>query len=180
MTNKILYKVAQKGFNSQNLLNINAYVQQKENQNGSVVLSDIIYIEATKGIKQQNGSGFKYNPENKIIMKFNSYELRVLCYALRTLHSKKKCDYKKYSDPTLSGSPGNRKILSLAANENEGVIQFFINIEEKDNFNIGIIFDNFELPALVGSIEKIADEVDETLYSYQRKYDKNMRSQQSQ
>lgn len=177
---KTLYKVAQRGFNSQNLLNINAYIQQKE-INGSQVLSDVIYLEATKGIKNENGHGIKYDTENKITMKFNSYELRVLCFALRTLHSKKKCDYKKYSEPMLSGSPGNKKTLSLASSENENVgFQFYINIEEKENLKIGILFDYFELPAFVGSIEKIADEVDVTLYSYQRKLDKNMRLNKSE
>ena len=175
---KALYKVAQRGFNSQNLLNINAYVQQKDTS-GSQVLSDVIYLEAAKGVKNENGSGIKYDIENKITMKFNSYELRVLCYALRTLHSKKKCDYKKYSEPMLSGSPGNKKTLSLASTDNES-IQFYINIEEKEVLKIGIVFDNFELPAFVGSLEKIADEVDSTLYSYQRKLDKNIRLEKSQ
>ena len=41
---KELYKVASRGFTSQNLLNINAYIQLK-NKDGSDILSDIIYYD---------------------------------------------------------------------------------------------------------------------------------------
>ena len=174
---KELYKVASRGFTSQNLLNINAYVQLK-NKDGSEILSDIIYFEVSKGVRNENSRGFIYDTDNKISMKFNSYELRALCFALRTLHSKKVCNYKKYSDPVLSGSQGNKKEITLAfSKNNDESDKFYINFEEKNVLQVGIAFDTYELPAFVGSIEKIANEVDERLYSYQRALDKRLREQ---
>lgn len=161
------YKVAQKGFAGNHLLNINAVIENKDES--PAVLSDVIYMEFAEGIKKNNVY-CGYDTKNKISVKFNSYELRIFRFALRSLISNKKSDYKKYNNPSLSNSTDGVKEISLGFSTDK----FWINIEEAGNKKFGIAFDILELRALIETLELISKETDEVLYKYQRAMDAKM------
>jgi hypothetical protein len=169
MNTNTRYKVAQKGFPSNHLLNINAVFEGKK-ENGRDILSDVIYVEFAEGVKRNNVySG--YDTENKIAFKFNSYEIRVLKYELKKLISSGKSEYKKHHNPSLASSNDGVKEITLASNNTA----FYINVEERENKKFGISFNSSELRAFMDCLELIAKETDEVLYKYQRALDKEIR-----
>lgn len=168
----ISYKVAQKGFASNHLLNINALIERKEDNPN--ILSDVIHMEFYEG-KKVNGVYSGYDKNNKINVKFNSYELRTFCYALRSLISLGKSEYKKYNNPALASSNGGVKEITFGFTPGDST--YWINIVEANKKKFGIGFGLFELKALIDSLIIIANEVDETLYQYQRAVDKKINSE---
>lgn len=169
MNTNTRYKVAQKGFPSNHLLNINAVIEGKK-ENGKDILADVIYVEFAEGIKRNNVySG--YDTDNKIAFKFTSYELRILKYELKKLISSSKSDYKKHHNPSLASSSDGIKEITLASSNNT----FYINAEEKGNKKFGIAFNSLELRAFMDCLDLIAKETDEVLYKYQRALDKEIR-----
>ncbi|WP_152633029.1 hypothetical protein [Aliarcobacter butzleri] len=160
------YKVGQKGFPSNNLLNINAMIEEKDSRDSSRrIFKDVIYLEFIKG-KKNNNRHSGYDMANKIVVKFTSYELRVFIYALKSLILTGASEYKKYSDPNLASTNGNPKEITLGKQANFD--KYFINIEEIENDKFGIGFNLFELKAFIDSLKIIADETDFTMYKYQR------------
>lgn len=164
------YKVAQKGFNSNNLLNINALIERKEENPN--ILFDVIYMEFYEG-KKVNNAYSGYDKTNKINVKFNSYELRIFCYALKSLVASEKSDYKKYSNPALASSNDGVKEITFGFSNSK----YWINVEEINKKKFGIGFTLFELKALIDSLVVIANEVDEVLYQYQRAIDKKINAE---
>lgn len=161
------YKVGQKAFKNNHLLNINAVIESKEDKPN--VLFDVIYMEFSEGIKTNNVyTG--YDIANKIDMKFNSYELRVFANALKEILAKGSTEYRKYSNPALANSQDNVKELSLGQQNNK----YFFNIEEANKKKFAFVLSGLEVRAMVEAITLIADETDTILFKYQREIDKRI------
>lgn len=133
------FKVGQKGFASNHLFNINAVIESKDDKPN--VLFDVIYLEFSEGIRMNNTySG--YDTNNKIDMKFNSHELRILVYALKGLITSGNSTYKKYSNPSLAASSDGFKEFSLGFKGDK----YFFNIEEanKKSFQFLLAYMNWK------------------------------------
>lgn len=167
------FKVGQKGFASNHLLNINAVIESKDDKPN--ILFDVIYLEFAEGRKVNNTYG-GYDNNNKIDMKFNAHELRILVYALKGLIASSGSNYKKYSNPSLANSNDGVKELSLGFKGDK----YFFNIEETNKKKFSIPFGIYELKALIDSMIIIADETDATLYKYQREIDKRINAEKNQ
>lgn len=162
------YKIGQKGFTNNYLLNFNAVLETKDETPN--VFYDVIYVEFSNPLKNERNQHIGYDTKNKIDIKFNTYELRIFKYALKSFLTNKTSIYKKHNNPTLSDSKDNVKEITLGF-KNE---KYFINAEEYGKTKIGIPFDSYELRALIDCIDKLANECDEILYKYQRAIDKSI------
>lgn len=169
MEQKQKFKVAQKGFTSLNLLNINSFIIV-ENFDNVPIPKDLIYIEIAQGITQ-NGKR-AYDTKNSITMKFSSFELRSLAVACKMLRAAKVSKYIKYSDPILNGSSGNKKTLTINYQGKNPDISnsksaFYINVTEGDK-KANYSFNSYEFPAFIDVIDDISSKVDTYLYQKQR------------
>ncbi|PHR71095.1 MAG: hypothetical protein COA66_10260 [Arcobacter sp.] len=162
------YRVAQKGFQSKNLLNISAFITVTKNSSSAYpVCKDLVYLEFYNGIR--NASGFSYDYNNRISMKMDSYELRRLVHGCKELLRSGKTNYKNYTDPNLTRtSNGYKKTLTLGVKEDPSKgSNYFINMET--NAAINISFDVYGFASFCDITNKIAEECESVLYNYQRK-----------
>ena len=159
------YKVGQKGFPSNHLLNINAVIELDE----SNVLSDVIYLEFFKAISKNN-IPVGYDKENKIPLKYNSHSLRVLKHNLKNLVVTHKSNYKKYSNPKLSNKSESETLKEVTLGYSKE--KYWINIEVIGGEKFGVSFDIFEIKSLIDFLELLADECDTILFKYQRAFEK--------
>ena len=162
----ITYKVAQKGFKSQNLLNINAVIASKE-VNNNLYFDDIVYLDFSKGTNTNNVKS--YDTNNKIAMKLDCFEFGAFLYACKEILKRKETSYVKYTEPGLANSSGAKKKLTLGLKDGT----YFINIEEKEINKIGIGFTMYEFASFIDRGIKICEELDSTVFSYQRAADRN-------
>jgi len=159
------YKVAQKGFPSNNLLNINAVVELDDES----VLKDVIYIEFFEALTKNN-IHIGYDKDNKIAVKYNSHSLRVLKHNLKSLVVAKKSIYKKYSNSKLSNKTESELVKEVTLGYSKE--KYWINIEVIGGKKFGVSFDIFEIKSLIEALELISNECDSILFKYQRAFDK--------
>lgn len=178
-------KIAQKGFTSLNLLNINSYIEYEQLNNSTVIPKDVIYIEIANG--KRTDSGTKYDMQNKFFITFNTFELRALAFACKAIRTAKKSKYIKYADTKLSGSQQVcKKTFNLTYEKKDDTI-FYLNastnyqntqIQNQSNpsnsQNYSYAFNTYEFPAFISILEDIAQTVDKYFYAEQRRIDQEI------
>ena len=165
--NKKNYKIAQKAYNSKNLFNIVAYIEQTITEEQNRYFKDLIYLEFIPG----TSSG--YNNNARISIKYSATELRSLSYALKELYKLKESNYVKFADASLSSeTPSNdKKKITLLHDSNKNF--YYINISQGST-KIGIEFDRYSILAKSDEMGEIAALVDSSLYRFQRENEKQL------
>lgn len=167
---KIRIKIAQKAIKLQNMININACLETKD----QIYYDDVIFVEFNRGINSNTGHK-TYDTNNSLSFKFTSLALRELAFALKEIVSTKSTRYIKISEPRLSGAEGNRKTLSLGINEKDGITKYFINAKQEGDKNIALSFFNYELHSISELLTNMANLVDDKQFEVQRYVDKKHR-----
>jgi len=159
------YKIAQKAYNSKNLFNIVAYIEQTITEEQNRYFKDLIYLEFTPG----TSSG--YNNNARISIKYSATELRNLSYALKELYKLKTSNYIKFADASLSSetSSNDKKKVTLLHDPNKDF--YYINVAQGAT-KIGIEFDKYSILSKSDEMQEIAQLIDSSLYRFQRENEK--------
>ena len=181
MSESIKYRVAQKGFKSQNLFNISAFIEITHGKSTYPICEDVVFLEFYSGTRGVNG--FKYDTNNKKVMISDADEIIRLDYGCKELLKNGQSQYVNYTDPGLTeNSSGNKKKLTLGMNlqEDKNIKTFFVNFEEKQTEKIAIQFDAYGFAAFADSINVIANECETVLFNYQRKMEIKVNKEKNQ
>jgi len=93
----------------------------------------------------------------------DAISLRSLSYALRSLLKHGQSDYGDFKDPTLAGSEGEKKRLTLFLKD----ATYFVNISEGGR-SYAFPFDKYALLAFADQLKMLCEENDRMLFWHQR------------